>query len=418
MRYTRNGIMFDFLLKKFVPFGLARTLSLAGIPLLQFAVMYFCSKEEAGKFYFISNAAFVGTQIADLGMSRAFPVLFGSGNHEDHPQLPAIMLIRWLLGLLTGSVFIFFNSFGEVCWHWQEIGLIALFFCLGRVILLGNQGYRHSRQEFTLLLRGAAVHILASTGYLALCAFFGHFSAEIAFIALTLGIWAELVTIDNNAAHRFTGADLHPMPALKVAVPFATVGIAQAVYGRVETFVAGHFLSQSVLGIFGTLDSAFKMCIWPSYVSAQTVFPAINAAIKDHDRKELEKVARRHFKLAGAICILAMIAALGYWYVKLSGDATLTLAGAFLWLSIWMSIPTAFMIPLYYSMGLEKLLADSMLKLAIFRCLVALTLAYYFNFVGLCATHALVTLVAIALLWWRVKPHLQAFFNPDAVKSK
>lgn len=418
MRYTRNDIMFDFILKKFVPFGLARTLSLAGIPLLQFAVMYFCSKEEAGKFYFISNAAFVGTQIADLGMSRAFPVLFGSESHPDHPQLPAIMLIRWLLGLLTGAIFIFCNSFGEVSWRWHEIGVIALFFCLGRVILLGNQGYRHSRQEFTLLLRGSAVHILASTGYLLLCAFYGRFSAEIAFVALTLGIWAELVTIDDTAAHCFNGAELNPMPAIRVAVPFATVGIAQAVYGRVETFVAGHFLSQGVLGIFGTLDSAFKMCIWPSYVSAQTVFPAINSAVKSHNQKELQKVAGRHFKLAGAICVIAMLAALSYWYVKLSGDATLTLAGAFLWLSIWMSIPTAFMIPLYYSMGLEKLLADSMLKLAIFRCLVAIALAFYFNFVGLCATHTLVTLVAIALLWWRVKPHLQNFLRPDAAESE
>lgn len=409
--------MFDFILKKFVPFGLARTLSLAGIPLLQFAVMYFCSKEEAGKFYFISNAAFVGTQIADLGMSRAFPVLFASAGHDDHPQLPAIMLLRWVLGLLMGLVFIFFNHFGDLSWSWSETGLIALFFCLGRVILLGNQGYRHSRQEYTLLLRGAAVHILASTSYLGICAMLGHFSAETAFAALTLGIWAELVTIDNPGAHQFKNADLNFKRAFKVSMPFATVGIAQAVYGRVETFVAGHFLSQGTLGVFGTLDSAFKMCIWPSYVSAQTVFPAINAAIKSKDSNELKTVARRHFQLAGAICVIAMLAALGYWYVKLAGDREITIASLFLWVSIWMSIPTAFMIPLYYSLSLEKLLADSMLKLAIFRCLVAVGLAYYFSFIGLCATHALVTLAAIALLWWRVKPRLYLFLQENGAGS-
>ena len=406
--------MFDFILKKFVPFGLARTLSLAGIPLLQFAVMYFCSKEEAGRFYFISNAAFVFTQVADLGMSRAFPVLFGASDDADHPQLPAIMLTRWVFGLTFGTLFLLVNSFGNVTWHWSDIGLTATFFCLGRVILLGNQGYRHARQEYHLLLRGSVIHILAASSVLGISAWTGSFSANVAFSALTLGIWSELVAIDAPRAHRLIDATYDLKKTFAVSLPYATVGIAQAVYGRVETFVAGHFLDQGTLGIFGTLDSGFKMCIWPSYVSAQTVFPAINEAVRKQNRLELKHVAKRHFKLASTICIAAMAFAAAYWWLKLAGDPQITMAALFLWISIWMSIPTAFMIPLYYSLGLEKLLADSMLKLAIFRCLVAIAFASLFNFVGLCATHAVVTLVAIMLLWKRVKLHLHTFLNPDA----
>ncbi|MEW6708388.1 MAG: hypothetical protein AB1403_01070 [Candidatus Riflebacteria bacterium] len=406
--------MFDFIIKKFVPFGLARTLSLAGIPLLQFAVMYFCSREEAGKFYFVANVAFVATQIADLGMSRAFPVLFGCDGQPDHQQLPGIMLIRWILGFLLGLGFVFINQFGEVSWNWADTGLTALLFCLGRVILLGNQGYRHARQEFTFLLRGSVLHIIAATGFLAICAALGRFSADIALIAITLGLWTELVSIDNPAAHQFKNSSFTFKGSLELSLPFATVGIAQAVYGRVETFVAGHFLNAATLGVFGTLDSAFKMFIWPSYVSAQTVFPAINQSVKARNQAELKYVAKRHFKLAGSICIIAMVTGLIYWHFKLSQIPEITLAALYLWLSIWMSIPNAFMIPLYYSLGLEKKLAAAMLQLAIFRCAVALILAQIWGFTGLCATHPVATLCAIFLLWHQIKPTLRDFFAEPA----
>lgn len=401
--------MFDFILRKFVPFGLARTLSLAGIPLLQFAVMYFCSKEEAGKFYFVSNAAFVATQIGDLGMSRAFPVLFAAGDQPDHPQLPGITLMRWALGLAFGLIFVCFNQFGGVRWEWSGTGLIACLFCLGRVILLGNQGYRHARQEYTLLLRGSAVHILASLSYLAICTYLGRLNADIALAAITLGIWSELVTIDSGKAHEFSFAEVTLKKTIKVTFPYATVGIAQAIYGRAETFVAGKFLSPAVLGVFGTLDSAFKMCIWPSYVSAQTVFPAINQAVRALNLAELKMVARRHFKLALGICLIAMLVSWLYWHYHFHGAAEVSTAALFLWLSIWMSIPSAFMIPLYYSMGLERLLALSMMQLAIFRILAALVLAFYWGFIGLCATHAVVTLTAVALLFFRIRKHLWEF---------
>ncbi len=410
--------MFDFIIKKFVPFGLARTLSLAGIPLLQFAVMIFSSKEDAGKFYFISNAAFVASQLADIGMSRAFPVLFGTAAQKTHEQLPEIMIARSLLSIVLGLVFVLINSFGEISWTWSTTGLIAFFFCVGRVILLGNQGFRHARQEYTLLLRGACLHIAASLSFLAICSFYGRFNADIAFAALTLGIWVELIAINSPQAHPFAESQNCFKRMMGTAGPFMTVGIANAVYGRVETFVAGQLLAPGVLGIFGTLDSAFKICIWPSYVSAQTVFPAVNEAIKKQNSHELKLVAKRHFRLGAAICLVAMLASLVFWYLKFYGDTQITIAAMFLWFSIWMAVPNAFMIPLFYSLGLEALLAKAMLQLAALRTLVAIVLAIHFNFVGLCATHAIVTLCAVLLLYYHLRAILPDIFKTESAAAQ
>lgn len=401
--------MFDFILKKFVPFGLARTLSLAGVPLLQFAVLIFSSKVEAGRFYLISNAAFLASQVADIGISRAFPVLFGANLGDSNPRLPEIMLIRWVGGLLLGLAFIFFNRFGEITWDWSTTGLLAFLFCFGRIILLGNQGYRHARQEYSLLLKGAFYHLSAAITYLLLCGYMGKFDSNVAFAALTVGIWVELVVIDSPKAHPLNLTKLDFREAFKIVSPFATVGISTAIYGRAEAVVAGKLLAPATLGVFGTLDSAFKMCIWPSYVSAQSVFPAINHAIQNGNIKELQSVAKRHFKLGFSICLVAMIVTFIAWYLKFSHNWEITIASVILWLSIWLAIPNAFMIPLFYSFGLEARLAATMLKLAILRVFAAIVLAMSFGFIGLCATHAILTSLAVILLWWQIKGRLETF---------
>ncbi|GAB4268922.1 MAG: hypothetical protein Kow0029_04600 [Candidatus Rifleibacteriota bacterium] len=409
--------MFDFIIKKFVPFGLARTLSLAGIPILQFAVMIFSTREEAGRFYFISNAAIVASQIADIGVSRAFPVLFGADQKHTHQHLPEIMSMRILLGIILGFSFMIFNSFGSISWNWQTTGVLALFFCFGRIILLGNQGCRHARQDFDMLLRGSVFHIIAAFTYLAVCAYAGVFSAEIAFAALTVGIWVELIVINTSDAHPYKIAGNNFKDAFKTVLPFATLGISQAVYTRVETFVSGKLLEPSALGVFGTLDSAFKMSIWPSYVSAQTVFPAINHAVQKNDKQELIQVAWSHFRLGYAICFAAMLITFTAWYFRFSGDLEVSIGALILWLSIWMTVPNAFMIPLFYSFKLERKLASAMVQLSVLRILVAVLLTVYFGFVGLCATHAIVTFCAVVLLWNYLKGSLTAFTNSSSVED-
>jgi O-antigen/teichoic acid export membrane protein len=409
--------MLDFILKKFVPFGLARTLSLAGIPLMQFAVMLLCSKEEAGKFYLVSNAAFVASQIADLGISRAFPVFFAA-EKETPANLAEIISLRLITAILLGSGFIFINGFGEISWSWQTTGLTAMLFVTGRIILLGNQGYRHAHQEFNLLLRGAFFHIFSSISFIIIALIFGRFGAETALVALTLGIWTELLLIDAPQARpiRFIGGNFRA--AIKTVTPFATVGLSSALYGRIETFVAGKLLAPAALGIFGTLDSAFKICIWPSYVSAQTVFPAICEQVKQKNSKGLGEVARRHFKLGAMICILAMLTTFIIWYLRFSGNPEITMGALILWLSIWMTIPNAFMIPLFYSMGLEAVLARSMFFLALIRGFLAVVLAINFGFVGLCASHSVITLSAVLVLWTKIRLRLQNLSQADAAESK
>lgn len=401
--------MFDFVFRKFLPFGLARTLSLAGIPILQFMIAGFCSREEAGRFYLLSSMAFIASQIADLGISRAMPVIFADSDEKVHPCITEITSLRWLSGLIFGLFFLLFNGYGEVTWQWYESGLMMMFFCAGRVILLGNQGYCHARQQYGMLLRGSLVHIAVATTFLGYAAAIGRFGSEAALAALTVGIWAELVALDRPAAHPLKTAGFRWREAIQVVAPYASVGAFTAVNNRIESVVAGKFLDQSTLGLFGTLDSAFKLCIWPSFVSAQALYPAVRDAILCKDREQLRKHTYRHFVASGLICFVAMVVSFAYWYLNCPDDPKLTLAITFLWVSLWMSVPYAYMIPLFYSLRLEEAFASITFYTMLLRCVAAVFLTIGFGYVGLCSTHAFVAIIALAVFWIRLRPSLKEF---------
>ncbi|NCB39621.1 MAG: hypothetical protein EOM80_12735 [Erysipelotrichia bacterium] len=406
--------MLDFIFKKFLPFGLARTLSLAGIPLLQFLIAGFCSKEEAGRFYLLSAMAFIASQIADLGISRAMPVIYADSDEKMHPCISEINILRWLSGILFGCLFLVVDRLGETTWNWHESGLLLLFFCSGRVILLGNQGYCHARQQYGMLLRGAFVHIVAAATFIGCCAAAGKFGSTAALAGLAVGVWAELVALDRPAAHPFKFTDFHWSEAFRVIWPYASVGAYTAVYNRIESVVAGKFLDPADLGIFGTLDSAFKLCIWPSYVSSQTLYPAVRDAIESKNTVQFMKHARQHFIASGLICLLAMIVSLIYWYVGFAHDMRITAAAAFLWVSLWISVPNAFMIPLYYSFRFEKAFANITFYTMLLRCLVAPLLAAGFGYVGLCSTHAFVSIIVLLIFWLKLRPAVRDFLKQTA----
>ncbi|HNX75011.1 MAG TPA: hypothetical protein PKM56_04870 [Candidatus Rifleibacterium sp.] len=391
--------MRDFLLRQFLPFGLARTLSLAGMPLLQFLVASLCSNEEAGRFYLMSSLAFIASQIADLGISRAMPVLFSDDVARASPLLPEITILRLLSALLAGLVFLVVNHLGAVGWQWQTGGLLMFAFCVGRVILLGNQGYCHARQQYALLLRGSLLHVMAATVTLALAVYYQKLGAEAALAALTAGVWAELLVIDNSAAHPLRKSAFAWQSAGQLIWPFANVGLFTAINNRIESVVAGRFLDPVSLGIFGTLDSAFKMAIWPSYVSAQAVYPSVRDAIAERDPARLRRQATRHFVAGGLICAAVMVVSGAYWYFRMSSDLWLTVSASLLWFSLWISVPFAFLAPLYYSFRLETAFARLTALTTILRCALAVILAVKFGYVGLCANHAVISLLALAVFW-------------------
>ncbi|MGM0598316.1 MAG: lipopolysaccharide biosynthesis protein [Candidatus Rifleibacteriota bacterium] len=410
--------MFEFIFRKILPFALARTMSLAAIPLLQFALIIFSSKAEAGKFFFISNAAFVVSQIADMGMAKAFPVLFGSRDNRTHPQLPEIIITRIILGFFGGLIFIIFNQFGEIAWSWQGAGLAAFFFCVGRVVLLGNQGYRHARQEYSSLLRGSIVHFLSAMLFIIICASLQSFNANVALAALAIGVWIETIVIDSSQAHPIAKSNNEFRLMFKTAWPFMALGVANSIYVRIDSLVAGRFFSPELLGVYGTLDSALKLCIWPSYVSAQAVYPGMNEAVNKTDKQELELAKKRHFKLGGAVCVSVMVIGALVWYLKFYAFNEVTLAALFLWLSLWMAIPNAFMIPLFYSLGLEAKLNKIMLKLAFIRIFLAIFLALNFKIAGLCANHTIITLIAITMLYKEFYANQPPWLSHQSAEAK
>lgn len=387
--------MLDFLFRKFLPFGLARTLSLAGIPLLQFLIAGFCSREEAGRFYLLSSLAFIASQIADLGISRAMPVIYAESDDKAHSLIAEITMLRWAAGVAAGLLFLLINGYGDVIWQWQQSGIVMLLFCFGRVILLGNQGYCHARQQYGLLLRGSFVHMICAGSFLLIAAAMGKFGAESALAALTVGVWAELVALDNRAAHPVKTTGCRWSEAVKVVAPYASVGFFTAISNRVESVIAGKFLDQGALGLFGTLDSAFKLAIWPSYVSAQTLYPSVRDAVAREDGPGLRRLAARHYAASSIICMIAMIISLGYWYSGFSQNSELTVAAAFLWVSLWISVPFAWMIPLYYSRKLEEAFARITFYTTLLRCVVAVLLVIRFGYVGLCAAHAIISLISL-----------------------
>ncbi|MDN5280300.1 MAG: hypothetical protein PWR01_4265 [Clostridiales bacterium] len=400
--------MLDFILKKFVPFGIARTLSLAAIPLFQIIVAVFCSKEEAGRFFIISTLAFIASQIGDLGVSRAFPVVFGENDKATEESIAEINAVRWLTGAAAGLLFLLFDSFGPVKWTFAT-GILAMAFCLGRVILLGNQGFRHARQRYDLLLRGSWLHVVSVSIFFLVFAVYGKISAESAFGALTVGVWVELLSLDARNSH--PGLRMSSQlwgRALQIIYPYASLGVLVAIFNRSESFVSGKVLQPAELGIFGTLDAALKLCIWPSYLSAQTLFPAIRDAIEKKSSPQLANALKKHLILSLPICFSAMLVSFLFWNLKFSQVNELDVAAALLWLTILMAVPDAFLIPLYYSLRLEKAYRKLMFRLTILRLATAISLGLKFGLIGLCLSYFAATLISILALWLRLKKHLRS----------
>ncbi|HPT47236.1 MAG TPA: hypothetical protein PLM07_15250, partial [Candidatus Rifleibacterium sp.] len=59
----------------------------------------------------------------------------------------------------------------------------------------------------------------------------------------------------------------------------------------------------------------------------------------------------------------------------------------------------AFLAPLYYSFRLETAFARLTALTTILRCALAVILAVKFGYVGLCANHAVISLLALAVFW-------------------
>lgn len=387
--------MLKYIIRKFLPFGLARTISLAGIPVLQFIILNYCSKVESGRFYLLTAVAFIVSQIADMGLSRAAPVLFGDSEETAHKLLPEIIQLRWFLGILLGSFFVVFNRFGSVEWLRESTGLLIQLFCIGRVILLGNQGYRHSKQEFTKLFWGSIINLLAMCIYYLLIVKYSIFNTSTALAGLTIGIWSELVFLDSPLAHPFNKSSGEWGKAFKFIFPFASVGITTAFYNRIEALVAGYYLSPEFLGIFGALDQSFKLAIWPSYLSAQAIFPEVNSAIENKKQSQLKRTFKRHILTSASICIVVMTGVTFILFSPAIKTDGIRLSAVLLLAAVWMAIPASLIDTLFFSMRMQKKYALIKLMLTISRLAFSIFLVLKFSFVGLCATHAIMTTIAL-----------------------
>ena len=389
--------MIEYFLKKFLPFTLARTISLAGIPVLQFVILHYSSETEAGEFYLLTSVAFIFSQIADLGLSRAAPVLFGDSLENTDERLPEIIFIRWVLGIFFGCYFIFFSSFGDIHWVRATTGIMVMMFCFGRVILLGNQGYRHARQEFFRLFIGGISNIVALVCYYAIASKYMPFNTQIAMSGLTVGIWVEIIVLDCHFAHPFSKINSQWKSAVRYIFPFASVGVVTAIYNRIEALVAGYYLSPSVLGIFGALDQAFKLAIWPSYMSAQAIFPEINSALETKNGYRLRTAIKKHFAIGTSICLIVMLVFIVCLNYKFLIKENITVAAIILLLAVWMAIPGSLIDTFFFSLRLQKKYAILKLGLTLLRFICAILLAIKLGFVGICATHSIMTALALII---------------------
>jgi|GEM_PF-2277712 len=407
--------MIDFLLRKLLPFALARSMSVVAVPLFQFILIAFCSREEAGRFYLLASLALMASQLADLGVSRAMPVIYADSDDQMHDCLAEINLLRWFSGLLLGSLFLLFGQFGQVAWNWHPTGSVLLLLCFGRTILLGHQGYSHARQQFSKLLLGSSVHFLVVLILSASFAIAGRFDASAALICLTAGVWVEIFMLDRPSARTFLKSGYKWAEAVRYILPFSKVGVYTAAYNRIESLSAGYLLDAESLGIFGTLDSALRMASWPLYVGAQAIFPGIRDAVKNRDAAGLSEQSRRYLIVSFILCAVLVVFCAVAWYFYRPFDWSVQLSVMLLLPALFLSAPYAFLISLYYSLHLERLYARFAFLFMVLRCSLAPTLALLWGYVGLSGVHLIVGTVAVAVLWSACLPKLREMLAAESV---
>jgi hypothetical protein len=79
-------------MRTILPFGAARALALAFIPIFQIAVAHLGGRIESGRFFQFCSLGILLSQLADLGLSRGLPLFFSPVAPPGH--LSARFLIR------------------------------------------------------------------------------------------------------------------------------------------------------------------------------------------------------------------------------------------------------------------------------------------------------------------------------------
>ena len=194
MHETRVSTSWAFFRTKMLPFGLARTLSLATLPCMQILVAATAGKAEAGRFFVAGSFAHLLLQIADLGMSKAFPVIYGSCREQSRPGAALIQTGRWLAGTVAALFLVWWLAWSNTAWTAEAVFLFAMFL-LGRVMLMGYQGFHHARGAYDRLWRGSIGNLAGGVGMLGLGLAHGAISADVGAASLAAGTWIELMML-------------------------------------------------------------------------------------------------------------------------------------------------------------------------------------------------------------------------------
>lgn len=390
---TKLELHFGFLFQRILPFSVARAISVLAFPAIQGFLAYKNGKIEAGRFFILTSVALFASQIGDLGVSKAFPVLYGSSANDAHPSVKRIQLFRWLCGLLFAGCIIFLKVVGFLDFSLPESCVVGAML-LGRVILLGYQGFHHARSQFWNLWKGALANIGFAVAVILIT--FQEFSTETAIASLTIGIWAEIVFLynsDANPSFEFFGGIKENV--LSVIGKYFVVGVGGAFYTRIDALVCMLVLSPTQLGVYGTLDAGYKMLVWPSYLIGQAVYPKIQRAWETLDFPSLKREAILHFFWS---TIFAMIFGGISAFIWLRSDFKEHWTVFWFALGVPCVIPNAVLIPISFVVGRERSLAFLFVCFGIFRAAIGASLGLNFGTAGIAMIQVLTSALAIPIM--------------------
>lgn len=372
----------DHAARRLLPYGVARSLSLAGPYLLQALFWHAAGAEAAGRFFFLVSAAMFLVLLADLGTSNAFPVLWGSRPGRAVPELGDVLTLRQIVALGSLGVLGAMVAAGL----WQPIAPIDVallgVFVGSRTALTARQGRLYAFQRFGLLARGALWHAIGLLTVLIGAGAMAGVTPTVGLLALIGGNLSELWAM-ARAGMLWWGGDLPPPPpgswsararqAARRLAPYAVAGAAAAVYQRSDALIGDLFLDRETLGLFGTLDACYRLTSAPVFLSGQAIYPALRAAHEAGRPSQSRAMLTHHLRTGGLLALAGMAA-----FAILTGRSPLgkaspvastaiakgslgSAATAWLWWPFLLAIPvamfTALMAPLYFSRGQAARLA-------------------------------------------------------------
>jgi len=391
-----------------IPYGLARFLNATGPYLLQGIIMKWAGSQEAGRFYLIASAAIFIFLVADLGATIAFPVLFGSNRGRENPLLADILLLRLVASLSGVVLFALFCGLGFFGLRLSPEVLLVAFYVVGRNDLASRQGFLHARQEFGLLVTGAGWHMAGCiAGFAAMSVLYG-LSALTGITALFSGVGAEWLALRWWSGQAFAEASVHPpgsvvgkglAGAFRQMLPYSLAGLAGALYSRSDALIGSWFLSHDEMGIYGTLDAAFRLAHAPSNLSAQAAYPSLNAAREAGDRKSYVAIIRAHLMVAGFFALVAVAAGLA-WARSAALTPATGKAMLFFLLAVPIACPNSLVVPHYFPQGLERVSAAVATIAAGTRPLSGALLVHLCGMPGLAVNYFLLDLVQMMIYWF------------------